>query len=349
MSSSVPSPTRLFGQPTNPKDGVRVSRTLARTPAAPTVMKARGIRLCLLAAESKFGRIEEVEAGPYEMPKSWFREMLGCRDDKHLAAELEGIADIKIDWGKYVPGAGGSSRIVSIRWDYSQPGLVEFAIDPLFLKDWKDNSRGFRSVRWEILVSFKSVFAAKLYEYCAFSHIRRKDPAEMPWTTTARLNRAELRELFGIPEGAYEGTNAGRFLQEVRKAVKTVNESAPGFRVEFVVQGRGTSAVHFFKVFDGPLQERLEVASPPIRRARSQAERFTELWASLPATRQKSLLRDARKRDRWKEPHPDTAWGDNNRPAEEHEILHDSAFWNLILILTREENSKELPTALEAK
>ena len=234
-------------------DTARSSSEMARGETLPTLTKTKAFRGLLLLAESE----GEVKPGAiYEVSKNVLRDMLRCNDDQHLAAELNSLADVKVDWSKLDPEAGGYTRPVSSCWWHTKGDRVKFAFDPQFITAWADNSNGFRRIQWEVLVAFRSLFAAKIYEYCAMSYERGRT------VNTPRLSLSDLRKLLGIAPTAYMGVNSGKLYKDIAKAVETVNREQPGFLVTYARSGRGQHGWHSFIVRDGPTQERLKISSP---------------------------------------------------------------------------------------
>lgn len=234
-------------------DTTRASSEMARGETLPTLTKTKAFRGLLLLAESE----GEVKPGAiYEVSKNVLRDLLRCNDDQHLASELNTLADVKVDWSKLDPEAGGYTRPVSSCWWHTKTDKVKFAFDPQFISAWADNSNGFRRIQWEVLVAFRSLFAAKIYEYCAVSYERGRT------VSTPRLLLSDLRKLLGIAPTAYIGVNSGKLYKDIAKAVETVNREQPGFLVTYARSGRGQHGWHSFIVEDGPSQERLRISSP---------------------------------------------------------------------------------------
>jgi len=231
---------------------VRVSSEIARGESLPSLTKTKGFRALLLFAESQ-GNVSRGDI--YEVSHQALREALRCNDDEHLKAELEALSMIKVNWSRVSPDGGGYSVPVS-SCTWSKSGYVRYAFDPQFVEAWQNNKLGFRRINWEILVSFRSLYAAKIYEYVCLSHEEGK------CITTKRLFTHELRELLGIPPTAYQGGNAGRLYQEIKKAVEQVNDAQDGIRIAYCRDGRGTTARHWFEVEDAPKQERMKLSSP---------------------------------------------------------------------------------------
>lgn len=268
---------------------VRVSSEIARGESLPTLTKTKAFRALLLLAENQSAPPKPGDI--YEIPQNAIRDMLRCRDDAHLKQELEGLGGIKVNWSRVRPDEGGYSIPVSSCTWSEKTGQVRFAFDPQFVMAWLDNTLGFRRITWEVLVSFRSLYGAKLYEYCAISH----EPGKP--IKTRRLSTEELRELLGVPPTAYQGGNAGRFFQEVKKAVAQVNEAQDGMWVEYHRDGRGKHARHWFLVLDGPKQGRMPFSNPskvvpPRPDLRSRIENAI---AALPEERRAKVLEEMQK------------------------------------------------------
>jgi len=264
---------------------VRISNEIARGESLPTLTKTKGFRALLLLAESS-----KLEQGPvpgdiYEVPFQTLRELLRCNDDEHLKSELEDLAGIKVNWSRINPDLGGYSiPVSSCIWQIST-GKVLFAFDPQFVKAWQDNLKGFRRINWEVLVSFRSNYAAKIYEYVSVSHVKGE------LIRTRRLNTEELREVLAIPTTAYSGNNAGRFYQEISKAVKQVNDAQDGFKIAYRRDGRGGKAVHWFEVEDAPKQERMPLSSPRlVSSGDTRRARIDRALAGLPEDRRAEVV-----------------------------------------------------------
>lgn len=261
---------------------VRVSSEIARGESLPTLTKTKGFRALLLLAESQ----GEVAPGDiYEISQQTLRELLRCNDDDHLRCELEALSGVKVNWSRVNPDDGGYSiPVSSCKWGKS--GQVRFAFDPQFVEAWQDNSLGFRRINWEVLVSFRSLYSAKIYEYVCLSH----EPGKQ--IRTKRQTTDDLRELLGVPPQAYQGGNAGRLFQEIKKAVHQVNEAQDGFRVTYCREGRGASARHWFEVEDAPKQDRLRLSAPTqvVRSGQTRRARIEAALAGLPEARRQEVL-----------------------------------------------------------
>jgi hypothetical protein len=234
------------------KKDVRVSSEIARGESLPSLTKTKGFRALLLFAEAQ----GDVKRGDiYEVSHQALRDALKCNDDEHLRSEFEALSLIKVNWSRVSPDGGGYSIPVS-SCTWSKSGVLRYAFDPQFVEAWQNNKLGFRRINWEILVSFRSLYSAKIYEYVCLSHEEGKT------ITTKKLLTKELRELLGIPTTAYQGGNAGRLYQEIKKAVDQVNDAQDGIRVAYCRDGRGATARHWFEVEDAPKQERMKLSSP---------------------------------------------------------------------------------------
>lgn len=263
------------------RKSVRVSSEMAKGEALPTLTKTKGFRALLLLAESN--RREVLPGDIYEFPIATLRELLRCNDDAHLMVELEGLAGMKVNWSRLDPKSGGYSiPVSSCTWN-KEAGQVVFAFDPQFVRKWQDNHIGFRRINWEVLVSFRSLYAAKIYEYVALAHQAQK---VMP---TKRQTIDELRELLGIPATAYQG-NGGRLFQEIAKAVQQINDAQDGFRVAYCRHGRGKNAWHWFEVEDGPKQDLLPLSGASvISTGQTRRVRIEQALASLTEERRNEI------------------------------------------------------------
>lgn len=228
---------------------VRAPTAMVRGESLPSLTKTKGFRALLMLAESS-GRPKPGEI--YEFPQNTLRDALNCRDDAHLEAELTALADLRVNWARIYPHARGYSRPVSsCIWSN---GIVRWAFDPMFVETWMDNALGFQPIEWEILVSFSSLYAAKIYEYCAMSHERGKH------VVTKKLNTDEVRELLGVPGSAYE-KNSGRLYQEIARATSAVNATKPGFSASYCRANRGRAMRHWWEVEDAEKQTALPMHS----------------------------------------------------------------------------------------
>lgn len=233
---------------------VRVTTEMARGETLPTLTKTKGLRALLMLVEAR-GEIKPGEI--YEMPLETFRDAMRCHDDTLLKAEMEGLPDLKINWAKYFPDLEGYTRPMPTCILDTKKRMMTFTLDSYFLKRWLDNSLGFRRINWEVLVAFGSLYAAKIYEYCAISFEPKRT------VSTRRISLAELRELLGVPVTAYSHS-AGPFFREIKKAVNSVNEAQDGFRVSYCSEGRGKSSQHWFSVEPASQQGRLKISAPPV-------------------------------------------------------------------------------------
>lgn len=231
---------------------VRAPTAMVRGEALPTLTKTKGFR-CLLMLAAGQGKPKPGDI--YEYPLNTLRDALNCRDDTHLAAELAGLGDLKVNWSRIYPDEVGFSRPVSSCTWNKQTGIVRWAFDPQFVKVWMDNSKGFETIDWEILVSFSSIYAAKIYEYCAMSHEVGKH------IRTEKLNTDEVRELLAIPPTAYQGKNTGRLYSEIGRATETVNRTKPGFAASYCRANRGRAMRHWWEIDDAERQANLGMHS----------------------------------------------------------------------------------------
>ena len=246
MAHSQPTP-KLLGPP---KANVRISRELSRSAAWPSLTKTKGLRALMLLVQSDPS--PPTRGDIYEVPLEKVRDMLHCRDDEHLEAELLGMRRLGIDWSRLDPNARGYSiPVPDLVWD-SKTGMLRFAFSPMFAATFLEDGKGYQPIEWEVLVGFKSPYAAKLYEWLALYRPGENSP------TPPALSIVELRELMGIPEKQYIGTQAGCFLRKIRLAVDAVNEAQDGFTVTYEITGRGRSGRHQFTLQTAPKQGRIK-------------------------------------------------------------------------------------------
>lgn len=269
----------------NAPQTVRVSNEIARGETLPSLTKTKGFRALLLWAEADGlaqGKI-------YEMPIQSMKQLLRNEDGPFLKAELEALAGFKVNWSRIDPDAGGYTiPVSSCKWN-KKTGIIRFAFDPQFFEAWQDNKLGFRRITWEVLVSFRSLYAAKIYEYVCVSHEKGKS------VRTRKLTTEQLRELLGVPVTAYQGGNAGRFLMEIRRAVEQVNEAQDGLAIAYCRDGRGATARHWFEVEDAPQQKRLQLsnaadAMAAVRVGNTRRARIEAALAELTPERREEVL-----------------------------------------------------------
>ena len=261
----------------------RASTDMARGEALPTLTKTKGFRALLLVADSLSGPGGPKPGQIYETPIENIRDLLSCRNDQVLKEEIDGLSAIKVNWAKIRPDEEGYTIPVSSCVVNRKTGMIRWAFDPQFITAWADNSLGFRRVKWEILVSFNSNYAAKLYEYLCVSY----DPARL--VHTKRIQLAELRELFGVAAGAYV-TCPGRFIQEVVKATKNVNAAQSGFRVTHARSGRGKTSWHWFEIEPCPEQLRLPATDGAVvRSGETLRARIEKALGSLPVEHRQQI------------------------------------------------------------
>lgn len=272
----------MSSQPSTLRKTVRVSSEIGRGETLPSLTKTKGFRALLLLAESR-GTV--VKGDIYEIPQQTLRELLRCNDDAHLRNELETLAGLKVNWSRVDPDGGGYSIPVS-SCTWGKTGQVRFAFDPQFVEAWQNNQLGFRRINWEVLVSFRSLYAAKIYEYVCLSHEQGRI------VKTKRQTITELRELLGVPPTAYSGGNSGRFFQEIAKAVRQVNDAQDGLRVAVCREGRGTSARFWFEVEDAPRQDRMPLTNPTqvVTEGGTRRARIEAALAALPAEKREEVL-----------------------------------------------------------
>lgn len=226
---------------------------MVRGESLPTLTKTKGFRCLLMLAEGQ-GKPKPGEI--YEYPLNTLRDALNCRDDAHLSAELAGLADLKVNWAKIHPHLRGYSYPVSsCVWDTSADGVLRWAFDPQFVVAWQDNTLGFQLIDWETLVSFSSLYAAKIYEYTAMSHEKGKH------ICTKKLNTAEIKELLAIPATSYQGKNTGRLFREIARATTAVNRAKPGYVVTYCRVNRGRAMRHWWEIEDAEQQTQLPMHS----------------------------------------------------------------------------------------
>lgn len=260
---------------------VRVSTEMVRGESLPTLTKTKGFRCLLMLAEGQ-GKPQPGEI--YEYPLNVLRDALNCRDDAHLSAELMALAGLRVNWSKIHPTRRGYSfPVSSCTWEVSSEaggGVLRWAFDPQFVVAWQDNSLGFQPIDWEILVSFSSLYAAKIYEYAAMSHEAGKH------ICTRKLNTAEIKELLAIPATAYQGKNTGVLFREIERATTAVNRAKPGFRVTYCRQFRGRAMRHWWEIEDAERQTQLPMHSAQkVEVGETLHSRIGAALAALPAPR----------------------------------------------------------------
>jgi len=207
---------------------------------------------------------EEPKRGDiYEVPLEQVRDLLRCRDDEHLAKELLGMRKLEINWNRLDPEAEGYSvPVPDLMWKAAE-GVLRFAFSPMFAATFLETGKGFQNIEWEVLVGFRSVYSAKLYEWLAMYRPGENRPAPPVLTT------AELRELLGVTKDQYNGPVAGDLFRKVRTSIASVNEAQDGFVATYEIQGRGRSARHVFTLTRAPKQTRLAGTSPASRKMQS--------------------------------------------------------------------------------
>lgn len=244
-----------------PKANVRVSRELARAAAWPSLTKTKGLRALMLLVQSTGEK--PVRGDIYEVPLEKVRDMLRCRDDEHLEAELLGMRRLEINWNRIDPEARGYSvPVPDIVWS-AKEGVLRFAFSPMFAATFIETGKGYQSLDWEVLVGFRSVYSAKLYEWIAMYRPGENRPSP------PALSTQDLRELMGVSSDQYSGASAGAFFRKIREAVASVNEAQDGMFVEYVIQGRGRSARHIFTSRQAPKQAHITGTSAASRKVES--------------------------------------------------------------------------------
>lgn len=149
----------------------------------------------------------------------------------HESLARLGRVNIEIDYMDEA-GVAHSARMHFLSYDLSHTsnGMLHYAFDQMLLQFIKD-PRVFSAINMQIMKSFRSTYAVKLYEIMAM-HEKRLHPV---WTTTIE----NFRSMFGIESNAYRRTDNLR-KRIIDKAVSEVNEIAEfDVRVEYIRGGRG--------------------------------------------------------------------------------------------------------------
>lgn len=272
---------------------VRISTPIAKGESLPTLTKTKGMFALLMLSEST-GKPNPGDI--YSVPVEVLRDLLNCRDDHHLRVELESLAGLKLNWEKFDKRSRGfTTPVSSCRW---VDGNIVYAFDPQFVVAWQDNDIGFKRISFVALTEFSSVYGAKLYELCAFLYQPGKT------VKSADFSKEEIRHFFGVHDDRYPG---GTFKQSViTVAVNQVNNSALGFSVTYVQEGRGDTGRHWFEIMDGPKQERLRISPAKKIGALSQYDRIVETLNRL-SSPERSRIEDLLKAEGLpKLPNPDS-------------------------------------------
>jgi hypothetical protein len=146
-----------------------------------------------------------------------------------------------------------------------------------------DEDSGYHQMSWEVLVSFQGLYAAKIYLHvCPYMGGKKK-------IQPPPLSTAALRELLGVPAGAYPPGASGRFHTLIQQACAAVTKSADGFAVEYLRTGRAASAQHWFRLQPAAKQARLPLhkmaRKTPSADTTLLRERITKAMEALPAPR----------------------------------------------------------------
>lgn len=240
-SKKVPITTEL---PSVRKQVVGITRPLSQLPPElDSLTHTKALFLFQLLAG------KGVQAGQlYEAPIEVVRDALRCRNDAHLAEELERL-DMKISAEKWSPTKRGWIRFVSsCVWG---DGVVQWAFDPHFIALLEDRSRGWRFCDFEVLVSFRSLFALRIYLYCA-PYVGGAKQVQPP-----PLTNPDLRALLGLSPNAYPVGEMGQLVYQVRRSCREITDAKDGFKVGYVKEGRGANTWHHFIIEEGPKQKRL--------------------------------------------------------------------------------------------
>ena len=226
------------------KQVVSITRPLSKLPAefdSLTHTKALFLFTLLAGDEIKAGQL-------YEAPLEVIRDALRCRNDEHLADEL-GRLDMKISAEKWSASKRGWIRFVSsCVWG---DGVVQWAFDPHYVALHEDRSRGWRFCDFEVIVSFRSLFALRIYLYCA-PYVGGQKQVQPP-----PLNNVDLRALIGLSPDAYPVGEMGQLVYQLRRACREVTDAKDGFKVGYVKEGRGANTWHHFVIEEGPKQKRI--------------------------------------------------------------------------------------------
>lgn len=193
---------------------------------------------------------KEVRAGQlYEVPIEVVRDTLRCRDDAHLAEELQRL-DVKIVGEKWSPGKRGWIRFVPVcLWG---DGVVQWEFSSHFVTLLEDRSRGWRTCDLEVIVSFRSLYALRLYLYLA-PYVGGEKHVQPP-----ALSTVDLKNILGVSQSTYSGDSAGQLAVELRRACREITEAKDGFKVSYKREGtRLISAWHHFILEEGPKQQRI--------------------------------------------------------------------------------------------
>lgn len=237
-----------------PKESVRVNRELARSNAWPSLTKTRGLRALMMLAQSQ----GQGSAGGwvFETPIEMIRDLLSCRNDKHLKQEFEAMGNLKINWSRFDPELEGYSiPVPEMIWD-KKKGTVRWSFASIFAATFIENGKGYQNINWEVFMAFNSVYAAKLYEW--LSMYRPGEGAPKPPIQTTR----DLRDLLGVPNDQYTGNTQGTLFRLIDRAIKAINEAQDGFYVKYTRTGKGRTCYHEFTVTSAPEQKRMKVSSP---------------------------------------------------------------------------------------
>lgn len=235
-------PTEL---PSVRKQVVEITRPLSQLPAefnSLTHTKALFLFSVLAGKSVKAGQL-------YEVPIEVVRDALRCRDDDHLAEELQRL-DMKIAGEKWAPNKRGWIRFVPVcLWG---EGVVQWEFSSHFVALLEDRSRGWRACDLEVLVSFRSLYALRLYLYLA-PYVGGGKKVQPP-----PLSTSELKALLAIPDDAYAGRASGQIALEMRRICREITEAKDGFKVSYKREGaRLASAWHHFLIEEGPKQQRI--------------------------------------------------------------------------------------------
>lgn len=262
---------------------IDVKRPLSRLPsfADGSLTKLKAVFGLLRLAKSVG---EEVEPGvPYEASYEDVRTLLGCRDDEHLAAELNSMP-AQVPASRLIEGAKGWIGLIPTCW--WKDGVVHWEFAGFFVDELLDESSGYHRMNWEVLVSFQGLYAAKIYLYVCPSVGGSKPCQPRPLSTAA------LRELLGVPEGAYPPSASGRFHTEIRKACDAVSRAADGFTVSYRRTGRAASALHWFDVAAGPKQARLPLSKMAKKSAEPLREKIEAALGAVPPEHRAKVVAD---------------------------------------------------------
>jgi hypothetical protein len=220
------------------KESISVTRPLSKLPGnVGSLTKLKAV-FGLVRLAKTIG--DDVQAGvPYEATYEDMRTMLGCRDDEHLAHELNNMP-AQLPAGKLIQGAKGWIGLIPTCW--WKDGVVHWEFASFLVDELLDEDSGYHQMNWEVLVSFQGLYAAKIYLYVC-PYVGGKKQYQPP-----PLSTVELRELLGVPANAYPPSASGMFHSEIRRNVATLNKTADGFSLEYLRTGRGAAALHHFKI-----------------------------------------------------------------------------------------------------